>query len=69
VLEGFSVSIQDISLHYTQEMEEVGSSETLVPIYQTALHHIPEDRNLNIRRSENMCNILVYACKRELAMP
>jgi hypothetical protein len=28
-------------------METTGSSETPVPIYQTALHHIPEDCSLD----------------------
>jgi hypothetical protein len=30
-------------------MEGAGSSETLLPIYQSTLSHIPEDRNLNVK--------------------
>jgi len=30
-------------------MEEAGSSETLLTMYQSTLRHIPEDRNLNLK--------------------
>jgi hypothetical protein len=46
-----------LSLHYvhlphsnhlfTLKTEAAGSSETLVPLYQTISHPIPEDHNLN----------------------
>jgi hypothetical protein len=29
-------------------VEAVSPSETLVPMYQTALHHMPEDRTLHV---------------------
>jgi len=34
--------------------EEVSSSETLVPFYQTVRCHIPEDRNVEIHLCENL---------------
>jgi hypothetical protein len=42
-------------------MEAAGSSEMLVPSYQTTLHHIQEDGNLII----NSCYFLAYLCRRE----
>jgi hypothetical protein len=34
-------------------MDRTGFSETIVPIYQIAWRHIPEDRNLNIHCHED----------------
>jgi hypothetical protein len=36
------------------KMKAAGSSEGLVPVYQTPLHHIPDDPNLCIHHHENL---------------
>jgi hypothetical protein len=39
---------------FTQKKKKAGSSEPLVPIYQTIRRHIPEDRNINTYVTENI---------------
>jgi hypothetical protein len=37
----------------TLKMKVVGSYEMLIPLYQAARRHIPEDRNLHVYSHEN----------------
>jgi hypothetical protein len=37
-------------------MEAVSASETLLPTYQTAHFHNPQDRNMNLEGRENLEN-------------
>jgi hypothetical protein len=36
------------------------SSEILVPVYKNAQHHIPEDCDINLKRSDHFASYTVY---------
>jgi hypothetical protein len=54
--------LQDRSSHRfsTLKNKAAGSSETLVPAYQTARRRITEDRNINIHRRANLRSDFVF---------